>query len=437
MSTVLYLLGKLPGVKSLKKRGHKRLRKHLARERGDADLLGIIKTSHGWQLEPLNMVGEGDQRWAVPVDEDDAIAYPADGLPEEPQDFLGTPVAVGYKHYGAATDVPQFNPGGNVDASASTGAKTAMDALVPGTGLGAAVTADGANDILSADIPDVAGDEADADESGSTDNGDSDDSDSDEVLTDRLRAAGRRAAGWPGRRWRGCKAWLGRRWANHKSRQYAKGWRWTRANDRVLVLQQDGDSAWYVEPASYYTPDSQDVVWNGFKGSQGSRFDARGHGGEPESVHGGVSLAAAYGPVIKLLAPVACRIGRNLHNVRLEPKPVSPSHRAAHGEAAAGGGSAATADGGQPVADAIAIEERALVALEDIKLVDDEMATQEYVQTRVEQTLTKANPPGGDLAEKGLKIGLVIVAGLIGAVVFDPGFLVQLARKIATLGVVP
>jgi hypothetical protein len=449
MSTALYLLGKIPGITRLEKRGHKRLRGHLEHERGDADVLGIIKTSHGWELEPLDMVGTGEERYAVPVDEDEPTAYPADGLPEEPQTLLGTPIAVGYRNYGAATDVPRFDPGEATDTSPprSSVSAAAVKTLVPGTPAGFTLTggAEAVDPDDEVSVPGVDDDLADADD------------DDDTTAGDRLRSGLRWVAGWPGRRYRGTKRWLGRRYRNHKTRQYAKGWRWTRAGENALVIQQDGDSAWYVEPATYYTPDSTDVVWNGFKGRRGSRFDARGHGGEPETVHGGVSLATAYGPVIKLLAPVSCRIARNLHNVKLDPRPVSPAHNAAHrvgGGAEAGDTGAddepsaetdatangaasgdAAADGGQPVADAIQVEERALVALEDIKLIEDEMSTQEYTQTRVEQTLTKANPPGGELIEKGLKIGLVIVAGLIGAVVFDPGFLVQLVEQVATAGV--
>lgn len=437
---LLHALGRIPGVTPAKDRGIARLRDHLADECGDADILGIIKTDGGWELEPLDIVGEGDNLWAIPRDSDEP-AYPADGLPEEPQTLLGTPIALGYKNFGAATEIPQFDR------------DTEADATVPDPVPGGPTASAGVTDVLDEDLTGNLHDSDPAVNPATAGQGDSDGSagagaapaDARSVV-DRLRDTAEWVAGWPGRRYRGLRAWLGRRRDAHKRLRYRCGWYWTRAGATTLIIQQDGDAMWNVEPADYHKPNSDEAIWNGYMTDSGLRFDAREHGGEPTPVFGNVSLGMAFGPTVKLLAPSVCRLGRNLHNVRLRRRPVpgvTEGDATATAEAvgemqinldgdgdggdqSADNGATPAADGGLVYQDAIAIEERALVAPRDIKQHDNEDATQEYVQRAVEQSKALANPPGGNLGEKALKTGIVLVAAIIGALVGDPGMFLQL-----------
>jgi len=427
-ATLLHALGRIPGVTPAQRRGHQRLREHLDAERGDADVLGIIKTDGGWEFVPLDMVGEGDDLWAVPRDSDEP-AYPADGCPEEPQTLLGTPVILGYKNYGAASELPQFDEGEETDDTDA--------ALVRAQARATDSAATSVEDVLDADLADQLDSDTNGDRDGDTAD-DSNTADDTPTATERLRGAVSWVAGWPGRRYRGLRAWLQRRYENHKRQRYKNGWYWKQAGYSTLIMQQDGDAKWNIEPADYHKPDSTEAIWNGYKTDSGSRFDARGHGGEPTPVYGRVSLGMAFGPMTKLLAPATCRLARNLHNARLRkrrlPETVEPASTGAV-DAAQNGEHAPATDGGGIVRDAIALPERALVAPRDVQLADNETPTQEYTQRTVEQSRALANPPGSGLAETALKTGIVLVALIIGALVGDPGMLWQIWHGLTGLAI--
>lgn len=263
MTAIAYYAGRIPGVPSKRDRGEKRIHKALENIRGDADVVGIVRTNDGWDFVPGDIVDEGDEEWVVPTNSD-RQPYPADGIPDTPPTLFGVPVTIGYRNFGCLNEVPNVN---FIDRSIS------LEELVYDHAIDAPAT-DG--------------------ESTAT-NGEPDQADGNDPRG-RLASAWDRFGDW------------------RQRRRLSTGWGWLQHDAEALVLQQDGDAALSIERLDY------DLKGDGPEWYISRKteyyFDARGHGAAPQTIET-AKLGLAYGPVPKLIAPSICRIARNMQAEQL------------------------------------------------------------------------------------------------------------------------
>jgi hypothetical protein len=448
MTRIGYMLGKVPGVPSYADRGRKKLRKALADywSRYDADMIALVRSEIGWDFEPVKRHELDGQTWAEPLDSDGPW-YPADGVPENPPELWGVPVALGYRDFGCLPEVPntQF-----FDAPTQAGQATVAGALtLPPAGEGDADDTDESatdrrdtEDLLDEtetilrdpeaaqnpelvwgdsdppDDDDEPGDgtaaETDDDSDGDSDNGaDADDS------PDDLRA-----------RWR---AWRERRAVVKRRKRARKGVAMMQRGSTALIVVQDGDSVLTCKPATYVT-DTKGPEWYVTDGGKDKKYDAREAGSGPITLHA-ADIGLAFGPVPKLIAPVLPRIARNIHSLRVadnraqlvsEPDDAQPQTPANPQNGSTSGDDAAVPDGGQVRHNDVIVEERALVWPADIKLLGGEHETQDHLDTLEEQVKALANPPGGEWLAKASKLGGIILAVLIGVTLGDPSGIIEL-----------
>jgi len=331
MTRIGYTLGKIPGVPSYADRGRKKLRKALADywSRYDADMIALVRSEIGWDFEPVKRHELDGQTWAEPLDSDGPW-YPADGVPENPPELWGVPVALGYRDFGCLPDVPntQF-----FDSPTQAGQATVAGAvtLPPVDEDGADDTAESATDrrdtqdlldetetILQnpeaaaqnpelvwadSDAPAADGDTA-ADTAAETDDdsdGDSDDADDADDSPDGLRA-----------RWR---SWRERRAVVKRKKRARKGLQMMQRGSTALLVIQDGDSVLTCKPATYVT-DTKGPEWYVTDDGKDKKYDAREAGSGPITLDK-ADIGMAFGPVPKLIAPVLPRIARNIHSLRV------------------------------------------------------------------------------------------------------------------------
>jgi len=425
MSRLTPLVCKLPGVPSMFDRGLARVSRRLNRIRGDADVILLAKGQYGWEPVPANIRDEGDEMWMDPV-ADDGRPYPADGVPDTPPELGDCPVVPAYKHYGCLNEV------NNVVVDEP---QMALGDLLEAAGV---ETDERGEPTLAVDPPNR-------------------DRSDDETRWQRLRA-------WPGRRWRGLKAWVAQKRRAYRYRRDSKGWDWMQRDATALVLKQDGDAAVYCERADKQQS-SESEAWTGYlTRTTEDRYDDRGAGAKPEPIgDGDAKLALAFGPVVKLISPVACRVGRNIHAKRLATVAAPEPPDTGSGESTDGDGGDGDESGGdggdldQPAADArsenghavadgggyantrsslprhndIMIEERAAVWPADIKKLGGENITQERLETAIKQIDAKRNPPGSQTLDKALKLGGIILVFILAMVLGDAGLLYQVAETIS------
>jgi len=463
MSFLTPWVGYIPFFPSMSTRGEKRVRKALQRIRCDADLVLFVRGTAGWELVPGNIRDEGDKEWIVPVDEDEA-PYPADGIPDTPPMLFGCPIGIAYRHWGCLNEVPNvvldMTEGSEESASndwdpeeaaleLETVVETHSDAgSRPGDML------EDASEILNAETPAVTdgGEESEdnddslfatfdaADRLGldSDDNSDEESPDTAEDVDadldvnpedDELRDSGTKNPSTRDEKaenrqtlrerllspiaW--TRGWLGRRREGWRQYQFRKGWRWLNGDATTLILQQDDDAEMYTDPADYSQPDQDEANWAGYITQLNQhRYDGRGAGGSPVRVSGtNTTLGLAYAPVAKLLSPVACRAGRNLHATRLSDGEDEPGRY-----------------------NDICIEERASIWPADVVLLGGEHVSQEKIERAIEQARAKSNPPGGQFADKAMKLGGIILALILGVTLGDPSFIVEAAQQVLSTGVV-
>lgn len=377
---------RLPLVPTWRSLGGRMLGRTLARVRGEADFVGLVLGDDGWEVIPCNMVKQGEQQWGVPLDEE-LRPFPADGIPMEPSAFYGTPVAIGYKDFGSLNEIPNQNISRDV--------------------------------IITVENSDG-------------DDGDDDDDDGEETVTEpsRLGRAGQRLKGGvvrvataPGRG-------LSRARSRFAAWEETKGWQWLQGDAGALVLEQDGDSKLVAERADYQTgedgPDWYEARRSGYY------YDARGAGAPPTSLDGS-DFSVAHAQTPKLLAPVLCRLARNMHEGRI----VAPEQATFGGDVkhVQGDGDVLATDGGRDVASDggtqakstvathgdIMVEERAFVQPEDVKLLGGAQETQDKIQTLKKQVEAKENLPGGNLGKRLLDFGKIVISFILGAVLAGGG----------------
>jgi hypothetical protein len=450
MTSIGHTLGKIPGVPSYADRGRKKLRKALADywSRYDADMIALVRSEIGWDFEPVKRHELDGQTWAEPLDSDGPW-YPADGVPENPPELWGVPVALGYRDFGCLPEVPntQFfgspTQAGQATVAGALTLPSAGDA--PGdtddTGESGADRPD-TQDLLdetetllqdpeaaqnpgsvwtNADPPGADSESADdtAAETGDDSDGDSDDGDDADDSPDGLRA-----------RWR---AWRERRAVAKRKKRARKGLQMMQRGSTALIVVQDGDSVLTCKPATYVT-DTKGPEWYVTDDGKDKKYDAREAGSGPIALDK-ADIGMAFGPVPKLIAPVLPRIARNVHSLRVadnraqfapeqggeQPQtPTNPQNGNASGD------DAAVPDGGQVRHNDVIVEERALVWPADIKLLGGEHETQDHLDTLEEQVKALANPPGGEWLAKASKLGGIILAVLIGVTLGDPSGIIEL-----------
>lgn len=374
-----WALGHIPGIASLQARGEKRVGKTLEHARGDADVVGLVRGNDGWELVPGDIRDEGDEQWVEPHDPDER-PYPADGIPDTPPRLWGVPVCFGYKDFGCLNEVP------NTRIRRETA--TLSD--------------------LVGDAPSWATDDSDDSDT----MGDNDDA------TDTPSRRERLAAWWRDRRLR-------------------TGLSWLQSDAEAVIIKQDGDAVLSAKRADYNNPDDDGPEWYETR-SHGYYYDARGHGAAPEPFHDTADIALAYAPYPKLLAPVICRIARNHRAGRLVTDPAEVRQQQAGGPGTNGAGEQAVADGGAtPLRhNDIIVEERAMVWPADIRMLGGSEETQERIETLERQVRAKENPPGGEWLKNAGRIGIVLLAAIIGMAVGDPSGVIELLSVISAPGVV-
>lgn len=451
MSKIGQLLGKAPGIPSYRARGERRISKTLQAWAADcsADIIGIIRTDDGWHFEPLDLHHIKGQQWAEPVDSDEPW-YPCDGLPSDPPRLFDVPVAIGYKDFGALTEVPnvQFRdntPSHLVDLvrpseEEHADDETAVDRsetdqiiddanqhLTPPTSLTTgSLLSDGAEPV------DEESGDADGKADGETDG------ETDEEPTRRARLA-TRLADWRDRVRAGLADRRDRFRTWWRQRRLSKGLSMLSAGATAAIIKQDGDAVMTATQADYNV-NSEGPEW--YVSDMDRKFDARGAGATPHSCQG-ADIGVAFAPIPKLISPVLPRAARNIHSLRVvddpemfaEPEPEADAETDEQEQAERQNGhKQPLADGGTLRHNDIRVEERALVWPADLKLLGGEHETQEHLDTLEEQIRAKENPPGGELFKTAGRLGGIILAFIIGAVLGDPSGLFELAGNVGALG---
>jgi len=457
MTGIGYALGKIPGVPSYADRGRKKLRKALGDywSRNDADMIALVRSEIGWDFEPVERHKIDGQTWAEPLDSDGPW-YPADGVPENPPELWGVPVAVGYRDFGCLPEVPNTRM---FDSPTQAGQDTVAGTLTfPSADEDAADTADtddadGAEESSTGrpDTQDLINEteqllqtpaggqrptSASAGAGGGvdwlntndeTDNG-TDAAGADETDDEAAANTDDSPGGLRGR-WR---AWRDRRRAAKRKKRARKGLQMMQRGSTTLIVKQDGDSVLSCKPATYVT-DTEGPEWYVTDDGKEKKFDAREAGSGPITLDR-ADIGLAFGPIPKLIAPVLPRIARNIHSLRVADnraqlvseqgadKPQSPVN-AQNGST---GDNAAMSDGGQVRHNDVIVEERALIWPADIKLLGGEHETQDHLDTLEEQVKALANPPGGEWLETASKLGGIILAVLIGVTLGDPSGIIEL-----------
>lgn len=355
--------------------GKRWLAKALERERGEADVLGFVKGNDGWELIPCDIETDGDEQWFIPLDPAER-RFPADGVPSEPSTFLGTPIAFGFKEFGALSQLTQVEIGRDV----------VIDL-----------------DKLQADETDP-----DADQPGDGGSGGA----SGRVSVRHVTSISGRMRQWVA-------DWVAGFRTGWENLQWAKGWAWTQGKTSALIIEQDGDAALVGERANY-NAGAKEPEWY-ICDKSGYRYDARGAGAPPEPL-GTATVGLAVAEIPKLVAPSLARVGRNLIKRRIKDGTKQ------YGGSLMQDGETALTDGGinvdggipepkvaRPANGAIEVEERAFVNPEDVKLLGGAQETQDKIETLLEQVEAKENTPGGSMGRTVLHYGMIILAFILGA----------------------